>query len=153
MKPSIPRSARQKKLPSTISNPDKIFWPDEGYTKLDVVKFYEGIFPKLQQYVRDRILSLERCPDGMLGECFYQKEIPKGMPPGTPTKRIRHSGDSPKSTNYVVGGSLTTQLALVNLGCIAVHVANSRVTSLRQPDWVCFDLDPFGCSGTLMENL
>ena len=49
---------------------------------------------------------------------------------------------SAKSMNYVVGGSLTTQLALVNLGCVAVHVANSRVTSLRQPDRVCFDLDP-----------
>jgi bifunctional non-homologous end joining protein LigD len=142
MKPATHHSARQKKLLNTISHPDKVFSPEEGYTKLDLVEFYQTIFPKLQPYVKDRILSLERCPDGMFGECFYQKEIPRGMLLGTPTKRIRHSGGSAKSTNYVIGGSLTTQLALVNLGCIAVHVANSRVTSLRQPDWVCFDLDP-----------
>jgi bifunctional non-homologous end joining protein LigD len=142
MTSTIRHSAYQKKPTDAISHPEKVFWPDEGYTKLDLANFYQAVFPKLRPYVRDRILSLERCPDGMLGECFYQKEIPKGMPPGTPSQRIRHAGASTKSTNYVVGGSLTTQLALVNLGCIAVHIANSRVISLRQPDWVCFDFDP-----------
>jgi len=104
-----------------------------------VAEFYDGIFPRLAPYVKDRMLSLERCPDGMAGECFYQKEKPKGMPPGTPTKRIAHANGV---TNYVVGGSLVTQLALVNLGCIAVHVMASRASWPRQPDWVCFDLDP-----------
>jgi len=92
--------------------------------------------------VKDRMLSLERCPDGMLGECFYQKEMPKGMPPGTPGKRIKRSDGSGKVTNYVVGGALATQLALVNLGSIALHIMGSRASSPRQPDWVCFDLDP-----------
>lgn len=64
------------------------------------------------------------------------------MPPGTPTKQIAHVGKSGKSTNYVVGGSLATQLALANLGCISVHVSGSRASSLRKPDWVCFDMDP-----------
>ncbi|MFY9529203.1 MAG: non-homologous end-joining DNA ligase [Candidatus Acidiferrales bacterium] len=131
-----------KKLPIAVSNPDKVFWPEEGYTKLDLLEFYEGIFPKLSPYVDDRILSLERCPDGMRGECFYQKEMPKGMPPGTPTKRVRNISGSKAFTNYVIGGSLVTQLAIVNLGCIAVHVMGSRASSLRKPDWVCFDLDP-----------
>jgi bifunctional non-homologous end joining protein LigD len=130
------------KLPVTISHPDKIFWPDEGYTKLDLAEYYAAIFRKLQPYVNDRILSLERCPDGMNGKCFYQKEKPKSMPPGTPTKRIRHAGRSSESTNYVVGGSLETQLALVNLGCIAVHVTGGRARAPRRPDWLCFDLDP-----------
>jgi bifunctional non-homologous end joining protein LigD len=75
----------------------------------------------------------------MEGECFYQKEMPKGMPPGTPSKRIKHKNGV---TNYVVGGSVATQLALVNLGCIAVHVIAARATSPRKPDWLCFDLDP-----------
>jgi bifunctional non-homologous end joining protein LigD len=130
------------KLPITVSNPDKVFWPDDGYTKLDLINFYASIFPKLSPYVKDRILSLERCPDGMRGECFYQKEKPKGMPPGTPSKRVRTASGRRELTNYVVGGSLETQLALVNLGCIAVHVTGSRASSLRKPDWVCFDLDP-----------
>jgi bifunctional non-homologous end joining protein LigD len=128
--------------PVKLSNPDKVFWPDEGYTKRDLFKFYRTIFPKLAPWVDGRILSLERCIDGMRGQCFFQKEMPKGMPAGTPTKRVAHVGKSGKSTIYVVGGLLDTQLALVNLGCIAVHVTAGRAASLRQPDWICFDLDP-----------
>jgi bifunctional non-homologous end joining protein LigD len=130
------------KLPFAISNPDKVFWPDEGYTKSDLAAFYASIFPKLAPYVKDRVLTLERCPDGMAGECFYQKELPKGMPADTPTKRIKNEGGGRPSTNYVVGGSLQTQIALVNLGCIAIHAMGGRAASPRQPDWVCFDLDP-----------
>ncbi len=122
-----------------ITHPDKVFWPDEGYTKLDLAKFYESVFPKLRPYVQGHLLTLERCPDGMAGECFYQKEMPKGMPSGTPTKAIRHKSGI---THYVVGGSLETQLALVNFGCIAVHVMATTADLPRQPDWICFDLDP-----------
>jgi bifunctional non-homologous end joining protein LigD len=64
------------------------------------------------------------------------------MPPGTPSKRIRNETGRREFTNYVVGGSIETQLALVNLGCIAVHEMAGRSDSPRQPDWVCFDLDP-----------
>jgi bifunctional non-homologous end joining protein LigD len=122
-----------------ISNPQKIFWPEEGYTKLDLATFYESVFTKLQPYVQDHLLTLERCPDGMSGACFYQKQMPESMPAGTPSKAIRHAK---KTTRYVVGGSLATQLALVNLGCIAVHAMASRARNPRQPEWMCFDLDP-----------
>src|ERR1700730_15561426 len=142
MKTSSKNGQRTKTLPIKVSHPDKVFWPEEGYTKLDLIEYYAAIFPYLSPYVKDRVLSLERCPDGMLGECFYQKEMPKGMPAGTSGKRIKRSDGSGKVTNYVVGGSLVTQLALVNLGAIAVHVMGSRAASPRQPDWVCFDLDP-----------
>ena len=130
------------KLPITVSHPDKVFWPEEGYTKLDLVEYYDAIFPKLSPYVKDRILSLERCPDGMQGECFYQKQKPESMPPGTPTKRIAHETGTVKFTDYVVGGSLITQLALTNLGCIAVHVMAGRASSPRLSDWICIDIDP-----------
>lgn len=129
-------------LPIKVSHPDKIYWPDEGYTKLQLIEFYAAVFPKLQPYVDDRILSLERCPDGMRGGCFYQKEAPSSLPPGTPTKAIAVSSKSRKVTNYVVGGALATQLALANLGCIALHVSGSCASAVGQPDWVCFDLDP-----------
>jgi bifunctional non-homologous end joining protein LigD len=129
-------------LPVTISHPDKVFWHKEGYTKLDLAEYYAATFDKLQPYVKDRILTLERCPDGMGGQCFYQKEKPKSMPPDTRTILIRHAGAKNEATNYVVGGTLATQLALVNLGCIAVHVMGTRAASPHQPDWVCFDLDP-----------
>ncbi len=130
---------RPATLPIRVSNPDKVFWPDEGYTKLDLIRYYDAVFPRLQPYVRDRLLSLERCPDGMEGECFFQKKAPEGLPAGTPTKPIRHATGM---TNYVVGGRRVTHLALANLGCIAVHIWGSRVRSPRKPDWVCFDIDP-----------
>jgi bifunctional non-homologous end joining protein LigD len=127
---------------ATISNPTKVFWPEEGYTKLDLAEFYRDIFDLLQPYVKDRILTLERCPDGLQGQCFYQKEKPESMPKGTPTKQIANLGGKRETTNYVLGGSLETQLALVNLGCIPVHVTGSRGKTFPKPDWVCFDLDP-----------
>jgi bifunctional non-homologous end joining protein LigD len=136
----VKTSYDQKKLP--ISNPDKIFWPADGYTKGDLATFYKEVFPWLQPYVKDRILTMERCPDGMQGQCFYQKEMPKGMPAGTPSKRISTSSGSRPSTNYVVGGALETQIALVNLGCIPIHVTGSRAKTFPKPDWVCFDIDP-----------
>jgi bifunctional non-homologous end joining protein LigD len=125
-----------------ISNPQKLFWPEQGYTKLDLALYYRQVFPLLRPYVLDRFLTLERCPDGMAGQCFYQKEKPPSMPAGTPTKRLQNATGPRKSTNYVLGGSLETQLALVNLGCIPIHVMGSRAKTFPNPDWVCFDLDP-----------
>ncbi len=125
--------------PTSVTHPDKVFWPEDGYTKRDLVNFYDMIFPLLMPFVKDRLEVLERCPDGMQGECFYERKAPREMPPATPTKRVR---DAKGFTDYVVGGSRATQLALVNLGCIAVHIWNSRAAAPHRPDWVCFDLDP-----------
>jgi bifunctional non-homologous end joining protein LigD len=142
LKNSKPANSSGAEPPIAISRPDKVFWPVESYTKRDLAEYYRTVFPKLSPYVEDRLLTLERCPDGMLGECFYQKQAPKGMPRATPTKRLEHIGRAGAFTNYVVGGSLATQLALVNLGCIAVHVMATRAASPRQPDWICIDIDP-----------
>jgi bifunctional non-homologous end joining protein LigD len=122
-----------------VTHPDRLYWPADGYTKLDLIRFYARVFPYLAPYLRDRLLTLERCPEGMAGDCFYQKEAPTGLPPGTPTKRIEHDSGA---VNYVVAGRRETQLALANLGCIAIHVWGSRARAPRKPDWVCFDLDP-----------
>lgn len=145
-KPSVRSSAPGRALPDLprgirvrVTHPDKVYWPEEGYTKLDLLGFYAAAFPHLRPYVKDRLLSLERCPDGMAGQCFFQKEKPQGMPEDTPTKKIQHAKGV---TNYVVGGFLETQLALANLGCIAVHVWGARQQNPRKPDWICFDLDP-----------
>jgi len=71
-----PKRTVKKQLPVIISHPDKVFWPEDGFTKGDLAEFYVSIFPKLEPYVKDRLLTLERCPDGMAGQCFYQKEMP-----------------------------------------------------------------------------
>ena len=125
----------------TISHPDKRWWPDEGITKLDVVRFYAGVAPRLLPWMKERPLAAERCPDGMRGECFFQKNFEDGLPPGVPTTPIRATSAG-RTVHYVVGGSRKTLLALVNLGCIAIHLMNARRQSLQRPDWLAFDLDP-----------
>jgi bifunctional non-homologous end joining protein LigD len=130
---------RRKRRFDVISDPDKVLWPDDGYIKRDLVRHYNTVFSRMASYLTDRLLTFERCPDGLKGECFYERERPDGLPPGVPVKRVRHEHSF---RNYVVGGRRDTLLALANLACIAVHVSGTRATYLRQPDWVCFDLDP-----------
>jgi bifunctional non-homologous end joining protein LigD len=133
---------RKTPAEASLSSPGKIFWPAQGYTKLDLANFYRSVYPLLRPYLKDRILTLERCPDGLKGQCFYQKEKPASMPARTPSKRITNITGKRRSTNYVVGGSVETQMALVNLGCIPIHITGSRAKTFPQPDWICFDLDP-----------
>jgi bifunctional non-homologous end joining protein LigD len=133
---------KNRKPPSEISNPDKIFWPEEKYTKGDLANFYRDIFPLLNPYITDHMLTLERCPDGMNGQCFYQKQKPDNMPRDTPSKRIQNATGKRKATDYVLGGKLSTQMAMVNLGCIPVHATGTRAKTFPKADWICFDLDP-----------
>jgi bifunctional non-homologous end joining protein LigD len=126
----------------TITNAEKVWWPDEGITKGDIARYYHQVSPLLLQWMKDRPLTAERCPDGMSGQCFYQKNFPEDAPPlGVPRLTLRASSTG-KDVNYLVGGTLRALLGLVNLGSIPVHVMNSRVKSMREADWLAFDLDP-----------
>jgi bifunctional non-homologous end joining protein LigD len=125
-----------------ISNANKVWWPDEGITKGDVARFYHAISPLLLPWMRDRPLTAERCPDGMLGGCFYRKNFPEGnIPVDAPRLRLRAESTG-KDVNYLVGGNLDALLGLVRVGCISMHVMNSRAKSMRDADWLAFDLDP-----------
>jgi len=133
----------------TISNPDKVWWPDDGITKLDIVRYYDAVWPLIAPWLRDRPLTAERCPDGMQGQCFYQKNFPKGtQPAGAPRLRQR-AASTGKDVDYLVGGDRKTLLGMANLGCIAMHVMNARTKSIERPDWLAFDLDP--SSGTFAD--
>jgi bifunctional non-homologous end joining protein LigD len=124
-----------------ISNPDKVWWPEEGITKADVARFYDGIWSHLAPWLRDRPLTAERCPDGLAGSCFYQKDFPPDKPPPGPRLVLRATSTG-KDVRYVVGGSRSTLVSMVNLGCIAIHVMTSRAKRIREVDWLVFDLDP-----------
>jgi bifunctional non-homologous end joining protein LigD len=124
-----------------ISHPDKVWWPDDALTKLDVVQYYDDAASLMLPWMKERLLTAERCPDGIRGECFYQKDFSKGLPKGIPTKAV-FADSANRTIHYVIGGSKKTLLTLVNLGCIAIHVMNCRVRSQEQPDWLAFDLDP-----------
>ena len=125
-----------------ISNADKVWWPEEGITKGDIARYYHAISSRLLPWMRDRPLTAERCPDGMLGGCFYKKNFPEGnIPVGVPRLRLR-AASTGKDVNYLVGGTIEALLGLVRVGCISVHVMNSRVQSMHEADWLAFDLDP-----------
>lgn len=125
----------------SISNPDKAWWPDEGITKADVARFYDGIWSHIAPWLRDRPLTAERCPDGMLGGCFYQKDFPEERQPAGPRLVLR-AASTGKDVRYIVGGARATLIGMVNLGCIAIHVMSSRASRIDEVDWLAFDLDP-----------
>src|SRR5262245_32846960 len=125
----------------SLTHPGKIFWPAEGLTKLDLAHFYARIASHILPWMKSRAVTMERCPDGLRGQCFFQKQAPADLPPSVPTIRIP-APTARRDIDYIVGGARKTLLALVNLGCIAMHVMNSRTDGLDTPDWLAFDLDP-----------
>jgi bifunctional non-homologous end joining protein LigD len=125
----------------TITNADKVWWPDPAITKLDVALHYARAASRLLPWTTDRPLTVERCPDGILGRCFYQKNFAAVEKLGVPTRAIRAASVN-RTVHYPVGNDLRTLLILVNLGGLALHLMNCRASSLDRPDWVAFDLDP-----------
>ncbi|MCA1558902.1 MAG: non-homologous end-joining DNA ligase [Acidobacteria bacterium] len=126
---------------AVITNPGKLFWPDDGLTKLDLAQFYTRIAGHILPWMKGRAITLERCPEGVRRSCFFQKQAPANLPEGIPTVRIP-APSADRDIDYIVGGTRKTLLTLVNLGCIAMHVMNSRTDLLGKPDWLAFDLDP-----------
>jgi bifunctional non-homologous end joining protein LigD len=126
---------------TVITNPSKPFWPDEGLTKLDLAQFYTRIAGQILPWMKERAVTMERCPEGIRKTCFFQKQAPANLPHGVPTISIP-APSAGRDVDYIVGGTRKTLLVLVNLGCIAMHVMNSRVDELDRPDWLAFDLDP-----------
>jgi bifunctional non-homologous end joining protein LigD len=129
--------------PVRVSNPGKVFWPEAGYTKADLVGYYEAVAPLILPYLRDRPLVLTRYPDGMAGKSFFQKDAPQFVPSWVRTERI-YSRDAGRDINYFVADDLETLRYLANLGTIPLHVWSSRLGSLERPDWLVLDLDPKG---------
>jgi bifunctional non-homologous end joining protein LigD len=124
-----------------ITDPAKIWFPEERITKLDLAQYYAVVAPRMLPWLNKRLLTAERCPDGITASCFFEKNFAKGLPAGVPTCPVPAESTG-KTVHYVVGGAKETLLALVNLGCVAIHIMNCEVGSLDQPDWLAFDLDP-----------
>ena len=126
-----------------LVNPDKIFWPGEGYRKKDLFDYYRAISPWLLPYLKDRPLVLTRYPDGIDGKFFFQKDARGLAPPWIRTERM-WSEDTQRDIDYFIADDVETLLFLANLGTIPLHVWASRVPDLGRPDWSIIDLDPKG---------
>ena len=123
------------------SNLKKVFWPGEGYTKADLLRFYHRIADVLVPYLTDRPMVLERFPDGIEGESFYQKNAPDFLPEWIPVVEVP-SDSAEKTIRYILCNDQQTLVYLANLGCISMHPWSSRVDQLNHPDFLIIDLDP-----------
>ncbi len=138
--PSPPvESAREKTV--AFSNLKKIYWPDDGYTKGDMIEYYRAISPWLLPYLRNRPVVLTRFPDGIDGKSFYQKDAPDFVPDWIRTVPI-WSNDTQRDVRYFVCDDVESIEYVANMGSIPLHMWNSRVGSLELPDWCVIDLDP-----------
>jgi bifunctional non-homologous end joining protein LigD len=129
-----------------LSNLDKVFWPDEGITKGDLLAYYRAVAPVLVPHLRERPFTMRRYPDGAYGKAFFQKDAPVHMPDWIPRVPVYVSTrTSPPRKKWIQAPLVNDELALlwmVNMGCIDMNTWYSRVDKLDRPDWVLFDLDP-----------
>jgi len=126
-----------------LTNPEKIFWPEENITKEDLFNYYIKISPYILPYIEERLQSLNRCPDGIYGECFYQKDIDYKLPEGIKTKKV-FSESRKDYIDYLVCTGFESLMYMVNLGCIDIHPWSSKAAALDRPDFAIIDLDPLG---------
>jgi bifunctional non-homologous end joining protein LigD len=147
-RPSVEPSAAQGRDAAAVAAPrvrvtnaTKVFWPREGYTKGDLVAYYEMVAPLLLPYLKDRPVVLTRYPDGIDGKSFFQKDAPAFVPAWVRTERI-YSTEAGREIRYVVVDDVDTLRYVANLGTIPLHVWASRIGSLDRPDWLVLDLDP-----------
>ena len=126
-----------------LTNLDKVFWPDEGYTKGDLIEYYRTVSPWMLPYLCDRPLVLDRYPNGITGKSFFQKHAPETAAGRLRTVPIR-GDDGTREIDYFLCDQPDGLLFLVNLGAIPFHVWSSRMPDLGKPDWCILDLDPKG---------
>lgn len=144
-KTSRPEKAEKPKTGSTeleLTHLDKVFFPKHKYTKGDMIDYYRSVAKYMLPYLKDRPHSLNRMPNGIKGESFYQKNNPH-LPDWVPHADIFSESNDAK-LRWMVGGELDTLLYMVQLGCIEINPWNSRVNHLTKPDWIVMDLDPEG---------
>jgi bifunctional non-homologous end joining protein LigD len=123
-----------------LTNPTKIFWPSEGYTKQDVFEYYKAVAPFMLPHIKDRPQSLNRHPNGIDGKSFFQKEITGHIPRWMHTVEVE--GGSGRSINYALVQDAESLLFLANMGCIEINVWNSRWQTIEFPDYLIIDIDP-----------
>jgi bifunctional non-homologous end joining protein LigD len=125
-----------------LNDLDRVVWPEEGLTRGDLIEYYLDVADQVLPLLANRPLALLRCPDGVGGDCLYQRTAPPGLPPWIPTRRVRTEHAAQGYTAHVLGGDRAALIYLVNLGCISHHPWTCTVDALDRPDQMILDLDP-----------
>jgi len=137
--PMPPPSSLARPSRVRVTNLDKVYWPAEGYTKGDLIAYYEQVADALLPHLKDRPVHLNRFPDGIDGKSFYQREAKTGTPDWVRTVPIPHDGQD--VLHHVIDDRDMLRYA-INLGSIDLHPWLSRVGHLDEPDYAVLDLDP-----------
>jgi len=127
-----------------FTNLNKVFYPQQGYTKRDLINYYDAVAELILPHLRDRPLSLKRYPNGIEGKYFFQKQAAESFPKWLRTEPI-YSEHNEDDIDFVIANDRSSLLYLTNLGCIDQNPWMSRVGSLENPDFVLIDLDPSAC--------
>ena len=131
----------------SLSNKDKILFPRDGYTKGDLVAYYRSVAPVMLPHLVDRPLTLERFPDGIDGESFFEKHAPKFVPAWIPTIEVPSENGRRNTIAFLRCNEEAALAWVANLAAIVLHVWTSHVPTLEIPEFLFFDLDPFdGCT-------
>jgi bifunctional non-homologous end joining protein LigD len=124
-----------------FTNLSKIFWPEEGYTKRDMLNYYYQVAPYILPYMKDRPQTLNRFPNGIYGQSFYQKDVTGKVPGWIATHKYFSEGDQ-REKHFLVCTNEASLLYIASLGCIEVNPWSSRTDKPDNPDWCVIDLDP-----------
>ncbi len=124
-----------------LTNVDKVFFPARGLTKGDLVEYYLDLAPHVLNHVERRPMQMKRYPNGVDGEFFYQKRVPRPHPDWLDTIHIVFPG-SGRTADFPVVTDIASLAWIVNLGCIELHTWHSRVSDIERPDYLLIDLDP-----------
>jgi bifunctional non-homologous end joining protein LigD len=124
-----------------LTNLNKVFWPEEGYTKGDLIDYYRQVSKFILPYLIDRPESLNRHPNGIDKKNFFQKDMANLPPSWVKTRKI-YSESNDKEINYLICNDEATLVYMANLGCIEINPWFSRIKSLDNPDYLVIDLDP-----------
>ncbi len=139
---SPPKASRSE---SPMTNPTKVFYPKHGYTKGDVMAYYEGVADLLLPHLENRPLALKRYPNGVEGKFFFQKHPSAGFP-----ETVKAPGEKPGDPEFIVCNDREGLLFLANLGCIDQNPWMSRLETLDRPDYILLDLDANECEYSMV---
>ena len=124
-----------------LTHLERVYWPEEGYTKGELVRYYYEVADYILPYLKDRPLIMKRYPSGIGGPYFHQHDVNEA-PSFVRTVPLEVEDGGGHEVDYVVGDNLATLLYMANLGAVERHPWHSRVKDLEHPDWFVFDLDP-----------
>jgi bifunctional non-homologous end joining protein LigD len=125
----------------TLSNLEKVLYPDSGFTKAQLIDYYVRIAPVLLPHLRGRPLTMKRYPEGVDGEMFYQKNCPDHRPPWLATARVWSEGNK-RWMDYCMAGEVAALVWAANLADIELHTSLSLAKNILRPTMIVFDLDP-----------